>query len=137
MADNTPMSVNAKPLTIAFYVAFALWFTAMSYSGLGFYRWFIHPLVEGLFGLILWAILIAVLVAVVRRSVFLASLPWSELVTFSSAFAVFNLLWRLSPHSWDAFKITSLVVDIATPIIGAIGVAALVGEWRRAEQLSA
>lgn len=41
----------------------------------------------------------------------------------------------LSPSAWDAFKLTSIVLDMATPIIVALGQAAVVGELRRPVQV--
>ncbi|MFN3819089.1 MAG: hypothetical protein ACK4R0_08855 [Blastomonas sp.] len=126
-------------MTIAFYAAFALWFTAMSYSRPGFYSWLIHPFAQDALGLLLWGIFAAVVVAVAHRSIIAASMPWLDLVAFGCAVVVFELVWRLylSPDIWDAFKVISVVVDAATPIIGAIGVAALVGEWRRGRRHAA
>lgn len=139
LADVAVMSARKKSLTIAFYAAFALWFTAMSYSGPGFYGSLIHPFVQDVFGIVLWGIFVAVVVVVARRSISVASIPWLDLVVFGCAVVALDLFWRLylSPDAWDAFKVTSVVVDAATPIIGAIGVAALVGEWRRGRRLSA
>lgn len=132
------MSGRTKPLTIAFYLAFALWFIAMSYSGPGFYGWFIHPLAQLVLGLAMWVIFFAVVVVVSRRSLSLASVPWLDLAVFGCVLIALNLYWHLylSRHAWDAYKLTSIVVDAATPIIVAIGIAAFMGEWRQARQLS-
>ena len=132
------MNGRIEPLTITFYLAFALWFTVMGYSGPGFYGWLIHPLAQFVLGIVLCSIFFAVVVAVARRSLSLASIPWPDLAIFGGALVAFDLFWRLylSPHAWDAFKVTAAVVDAAAPIIAAIGVAALVIEWRRARQLS-
>jgi hypothetical protein len=133
------MSARTKSLTFAFYAAFALWFTAMNYSGPGFYGSLMHPVVQDVLCLLLWGIFVAVVVAVARRSISVKSIPWLDLVVFGCAVVALDLFWRLylSPNAWDAFKVTSFVVDAATPIIGAIGVAALVGESRRGRPHSA
>jgi hypothetical protein len=133
------MNARAKPLTIAFYVAFALWFTATRYSGSGFYGWLAGRFLQDAVSLLVWGIFFALIVVVARRSLRVASFPWADLVVVASGVAALDLFWRLylSRHAWGAFKLTSVVVDAATPIIGLLGIAALVGEWRRGQQLAA
>jgi hypothetical protein len=77
----------------------------------------------------------AVAIAVARRSMRTATIPWLDLAVFGLALLASDMFWRfyLSPHAWNAFKSISVLVDASTPIIGAIGVAALVGEWRRVQ----
>jgi hypothetical protein len=45
------LSIRAKPLTIAFYVVFALWFTATRYSSPAFYGWLLAPAVVNILAL--------------------------------------------------------------------------------------
>ncbi|MEN7536349.1 hypothetical protein [Aurantiacibacter flavus] len=133
LADTILMSGRTKPLTIAFYLAFAVWFIAMIYVGTGLYRWLIHPYAQIVFNGALWVTFIAIVVAVARRSLRLASIPWIDLVVFGCALVALDLFWRfyLSLHAWDAYKITSVMADAAAPIICGIGIVAFVGEWRR------
>ena len=133
------MTMRTKPLTVAFYVAFALWFTGTRYNLPGFYDWLLAPVVGT--GLMLGTIALFVMVVVlaVRRGLKVALFPWLDAVVIAGAMIGFDLFWRfyLSPFAWDAFKFTSMVLDIATPIILVLGVAAVLSEWRRPIQVVA
>jgi hypothetical protein len=135
LSDIALVSARRNSLTIAFNVAFALWFTAMSYSGSGFYGSLINSTAQDVLGLTLWSIFAAVVIAVARRSMRMATIPWLDLAIFGLSLLASDMFWRLylSPHAWDAFKFVSVLVDASTPIIGAIGFAALVGELRRVQ----
>lgn len=139
LPDAAPMSARAKPFTIAFYVAFALWFTATSYSSPGFYGWLLAPIVGNILGFSLIALFLVVVVLAGRRAVREASFPWLDLAVVGCAIIGFDLFWRfyLSPLAWDAFKLTSIAVDVATPLIAALGLAAVVYELRRPAQIVA
>lgn len=130
------MSARAKPFTIAFYIAFALWFTATRYSSPGFYGWLLAPIAGNVLGLSTTALFFAVVVLAARRAVREASFPWLDVAVVGCAIIGFDLFWRyyLSPLAWDAFKLTSIAIDIATPLIAALGLAAVVSELRRPAQ---
>jgi hypothetical protein len=138
MADVALVSARPKPSTIAFYVAFALWFTATRYSDPGFYGWLLSPIVANILGLSTIAIFLIAGVLAARRAIKAASFPWLDVAVVGCAIVGFDLFWRfyLSPMAWDAFKVTSVAVDIATPLVAAFGVVAVVSEWRRVQVLA-
>jgi hypothetical protein len=127
------MDARPNTLTIAFYVTFALWFTATRYGPPGIYSWVLAPSVVSVLSLgpiVLFSI-VAILAA--RRAVRAASFPWLDVAVVAGGIVGSDLFWRLylSPHAWDAFKLTSIAFDIATPLIVALGVAAVIGKVRR------
>ncbi len=133
------MTLRSKPLTVAFYIVFALWFTATRYSSPGFYGWVLAPVVATVLMLVPIALFLMVVVLAARRGGKAASFPWLDAVVIACAIIGFDLFWRfyLSPFAWDAFKLTSIVLDIATPVIVALGLAAVVSELRRPVQVIA
>jgi hypothetical protein len=133
------MSARAKPFTVAFYIAFALWFTATRYNSPNFYDWAFAPIVGNVLGLCTVALFFVIVGLAVRRAVRAASFPWLDVAVVGAAIIGFDLFWRfyLSPLAWDAFKLTSIALDIATPLIAALGLAAVVSELRRPAQIVA
>lgn len=127
------MSMRSKPLTVAFYVAFALWFTAIRYSSPSFYGWLLAPVVGKVLALGTIALFFIVVVLAAWRGVKVASFPWVEAAVIGCAIIGFDLFWRfyLSPFAWDAFKLTSIVLDIATPLLATLGLFAVSGELGR------
>jgi hypothetical protein len=111
------MFTRPNVLTAAFLIASALWFTASRYSPPSFY---------GSLGFAL-AILILTLVAAVMFVASRRALPWREIALIVGALGSFEALWRfyLSRTAWDAFKMTSIALDIGTPLIVLLGIAAL------------
>jgi hypothetical protein len=85
------------------------------------------------------ALFLIVVVLAARRGIKIASFPWLDAAAIACAITGFDLLWRfyLSPFAWDAFKLTSMVLGVATPIIVALGLAVVVGELRRPVQVAA
>ena len=136
LADTARMSMRPKVLTIAFYILFALWFTASRYSTPGFYDWLLTPAIGTMLMSGSIAMFFMVIVLAARRGVKEASVPWLDAAVIACAIIGFDLLWRfyLSPFAWDAYKLTSIVLDMATPVIVAMGLAAVVSEWRRSVQ---
>ena len=128
------VSTRTKPLTVAFYVIFALWFTATRYSSPDFYGWLLAPLVGDVLVLCTIGLFSVIVVLAARRGFRTASFPWLDATAIGCAIIGFDLFWRfyLSPFAWDAFKLTSVGLDMATPIIATLGMVAAVGEWSRA-----
>ena len=126
------MNARASTLTIAFYVAFSLWFTATRYSSPWFYGWVLAPSVGPLLGLGTIAIFFIVVVLAARRAVAAASFPWLDVAVVGGGIVGADLFWRfyLSPHTLDVFKLKSIAFDLATPLIAAFGLAAIVSELR-------
>ena len=126
------MTNRPSALTIAFYLAFAPWFTEERYTGGGIYAGLFGMIFAGLFGMIVANLLKLVVVAsflliialVVRRSIRAGSLPWRDASIFSLAIIGTDLFWRfyLSPYAWDAYKLASVVIDLASPLIVVLGV---------------
>lgn len=127
------MSIRATPITVTFYVAFALWGTATSYSSPSFYSWLLAPAAGTSLTLSVVGLFASVVILVARRGVRTAAFPWLDAALIAGAHLAFDLFWRfyLSPLAWNAFKLTSMVLDMATPIIVALGVAAVVSDARR------
>lgn len=127
------MTIRTKPLTIAFYIAFALWFTATRYSSPWYYSWLFSPVVGTVLMQAAITLFFMVVVLAMRRGVKTASFPWLDAAVIACAIIGLDLFWRfyLSSFAWDSFKLTSIVLDMATPIILALGMTAVVGEFRQ------
>jgi hypothetical protein len=125
--------MRTKPLTLAFYIGFALWFTATRYSSPSFYAWLLAPAVGVVLALGTIALFFVVVIVSARRGFVMASIPWADAAVIVCATIGFDLFWRfyLSPFAWDAFKLISILLDVATPMILALGLAAVVGEVKR------
>lgn len=138
MIDAARMSGN-RSLLVGYYVAFAVWFTATRYSAPTFYSWLLSPSVTAALTFATVALFIAVLVLVGRRAFKARSLPWLDATVLVGALIGLDLFWRfyLSPFTLDAFKLTSMTVDIATPLIVVLGLAAAFGLWRPRESVAA
>jgi hypothetical protein len=126
------MSMHARPLTVIFYFVFALWATAASYSSHSFYSVLIAPAVGTFLTLSAVGLFASVVILAARRGVRTAAFPWLDAAIFAGAVVGFDLFWRfyLSPLAWDAFKLTSMALDVSTPVIVALGVAAVLSETR-------
>lgn len=129
--DVARMSGN-KSFVISFYVAFALWFTATRYSPPSFYSSFLSPAVTAALTFTTVALFLAVLVLVGWGALKARSFPWLDAAVAVGAVVGFDLFWRffLSPLAWDAFKLTSIALGIATPLIVVLGVVAMFSLWR-------
>ena len=127
------MMARTNVLIIAFYVAFALWFTATRYSSPGFYNWVFARSVGDILSVSTIMLFFMVVALAAWRAVEAASFPWLDVAVVGGSVVGSDLFWRYypSPHAWDAFKLTSIVFDIATPLIAAMGMAVLVSELRR------
>ena len=125
------MSGN-RSLVVGYYVAFALWFTAIRYSAPAFYSRLLSPAMAAALVLAVVASFIAVLAQVGWRALKARSLPWLDAAVLVGAVVAFDLFWRLflSPLHWDAFKLISIAVDVATPLIVVLGLAAAFSLWR-------
>jgi hypothetical protein len=129
LGDAASVSAHPKTSTLAFYVAFALWFTAMSYSGPGFYAWQLAPIVQDVLGLAMFGVFFVVAVLVVRRSLRRATFPWLDIAVVAGAIVGFEVVWRFCRTlAWDAFKLASLGLDISTPLIFLLGLIAVSAE---------
>ena len=133
------MRARTHTVTIVFYVVFALWFTANRYGGSGFYSGLIAPIVAVALVVVTFALFCVIVLLAARRAFSEKSLPWADAIIFGCSIVAFDLFWRfyLSPHAWDAFKLTNFVVDAATPAVAFLGICAVVGEWKRNQRLVA
>ena len=118
------MTNRPSALTIAFYLALAPWFTEERYTGGGIYAGLFGMIVANLLKLVVVASLLLIIALVVRRSIRAGSLPWRDASIFSLAIIGTDLFWRfyLSPNAWDAFKLASALIDLASPLIVVLGV---------------
>ena len=130
------MQNRTVPLTIAFYIAFALWFTAISYGSPGFYSGLLSPVASKIlvFGTI--AVFFAVVILAAWRGFRTSTFPHLDVAVVGCAIIGFDLAWRfyLSQFAWDAFKIISIALDIATPAIAILGMFIVVSELKRSGQ---
>ena len=128
-----PMHLRKPPLAIAFYVVFALWFTALRYSSSSFYSWLLAPIAGKILAFGTIAIFFTIVILATWREVRAASFPWVDAATIGCAIVGFDLLWRfyLSHIAWSAFKLSSIVLDVATPVIAILGMFAVGSELRR------
>lgn len=136
LANGVNMLARPRPTTVAFYIAFALWFTATRYSGPGFYSWLVAPIVQDALGVVTFGLFCVIAILAARRALKAACFPWTDAVALGGSFVAFDLFWRLwlSSQAWDAFKLTSGIVDATTPIIAGLGIAAIIGEWKQSQQ---
>ena len=132
LGDAASVSARPNASTLAFYLAFAVWFTATRYSGPGFYAWQLAPVVQDALGVAMFGVFFVVTVLVVRRSIRTVTFPWLDVAVVAGAIVGFDLLWRFCRSlAWDAFKLTSFVLDVATPLIVVLGLMALSAELGR------
>lgn len=133
LTDAARMSARKTPVTLAFYVGFALWFTGTRYSSPSFYGWLLSPIVGDALELGTVALFLMVIVIVGRRAIRAASFPWLDVAVSGGAIAASDLFWRfyLSRDAGEAQKLTSIAVDVASPALAALGLAALLVELRR------
>jgi hypothetical protein len=117
------MSARINVLTTAFLVVVALWLTATRYSSPSFYG-----SLGSVFAVLIFALVVAVIVLPSR-----GALPWREVALAVAALMLFEGVWRfyLSRTAWDGFKLTSIALDVGTPLIVALGVAALLTARRK------
>jgi hypothetical protein len=106
-----------------------LWFTVLRYHGLGFYAWQFAPLVKDVLGFATFGAFVVVAALRVRRFIRTATFPWVDIALVGGAILGLDLLWRFCRSmAWDTFKLTSLGLDIATPLIVLLGLLSLKGE---------
>ena len=126
------MTNRPSALTIAFYLAFALWFTEERYAATGLYAglfgwlfgWHFGVIAANLLRVAIVVTLLSVAALVVRRSIRSGKLPLLDASILGVAIIGADLFWRfyLSPYAWDAFKLASVVIDLASPLIVVLGV---------------
>ena len=122
------MTNRPSALTIAFYLAFAPWFTEERYTGGGIYAglfgWHFGVIAANLLRVAIVVTLLSVAALVVRRSIRSGKLPLLDASILGVAIIGADLFWRfyLSPYAWDAFKLASVVIDLASPLIVVLGV---------------
>lgn len=132
------MKARPQALTVVFYLAFAVWFTAIRYGSPSFYSWLLAPVAQtilnvGMFGLFCLSVILAV-----TRGLGTHSIPWIDAAITGCALVGLDLFWRLylSRLAWEAIKLTSMALDIATPLVACLGVAALTIELRRTSRFA-
>lgn len=81
-------------------------------------------------------IFLTVVILAAWRGIKAARFPWVNAATFGCAIVGFDLFWRfyLSSGVWNAFKLTSMTLDIGTPAIAILGMFAVGSELRRPSQ---
>jgi hypothetical protein len=133
------MNINTKPLTVAFLAVFALWFTSSRYNPPSFYSWLLTPMVGNVLALWTCALFLLIVALVARRGIKVALFPWVEAAVIGCAIVGFDLFWRfyLSQFAWDAFKLTSIALDMATPAIAILGMFVVSSELKRSYQVIA
>jgi len=131
------MHIRATPLAITFYVAFALWFTAMRYGSLSFYSWLLTPFVDEGLVFCTVALFLAVVILVAWRGFKTSAFPRVDAVVAGSVIVCFDLVWRfnIGQFAWDAFKLISLALDIATPAIAILGMFVVGSELKRSARV--
>lgn len=132
------MTVQPRNVTIIFYFTFALWFTAMRYSGgPWFYAWLFVSIIQEALTFANYSLFCIIITFVVHRAIRTKRFPWTDAAILGSTFIGFDLFWRfyLSPKAWDAFKLTSLYLDEASPMIVCLGITALITELRLRQRL--
>lgn len=131
------MHIRATPLAITFYVAFALWFTAMRYGSQSFYGWLLTPFVGKVLVFCAVALFLAVVILVAWRGFKTSAFPRANAVAAASAIFCFDLIWRfnIGQFAWDTFKLISIVLDIATPVIAILGMFVVGSELKRSARM--
>lgn len=119
-------------LPLTFFVWFAAWAVTSSYVSVGYYRFELGEAAEMAFRLLTLCVAVAlVLVPFVQSSE--AQKPrWRYAALCLVTLLVAELLWRLVMNDvpWDFVKGLGILLDVATPALFALGVAAVVAEWR-------
>lgn len=127
------MHIRATPLAITFYVAFALWFTAMRYGSPSFYGSLLIPFIDEVLVFCTVALFLAVVILVAWRGFKTSAFPRVDAVVAGCAIACFDLVWRfnMGQFDWDTFKLISIALDIATPVIAILGMFVVGSELKR------
>ena len=124
-------SVRSLPFAVVFFLWFALWLVAGRYISVGFYGFAIGGTAE--LALALTTLLVALALVIVR--VLRPHRPsgrWNYAVLCIGFLSLAEVLWRLVMYHvpWDLLKGLAIVLDVATPALVAIGLAALALEVR-------
>lgn len=118
-------------VTIAFFMATAASFVAQWHVGIahGF------PVGPALSLVMLFSVL-AALAPSLTRTIRLRAWEWKPAAIALVALLAMELIWRwfLSPFP-DVYKRVALVIFSAEPVIVALGVVAVIAEWRRHRQI--
>jgi hypothetical protein len=127
------MQNRTSPLTIAFYVVFALWFTAISYSFPSFYDWLLAPVVGRILVYGTIALFCTVVVFAAWRGFRISTWPRLDFTVLGCAVLGFDLVWRfyISQFSLESVKLISIAFDVATPAIAILGMFVVSSEWKR------
>ena len=138
MVDVRPMHSRASPLAITFYVAFALWFTAMRYGSPSFYGWLLTPFVSEVLVFCTVALFLAVVILIAWRGFKASAFPRADAVVAGSAIVCFDLVWRFNVGQFagDTFKLISIALDIATPAIAILGIFVVVSFLKRSVRVT-
>ena len=128
------MLTNRRPafVTWIFLPSVAASRTQAAYVNVGFYRHQLGPVAEASLTLLFLVCFAAVLAASLRRSARGRAFEWPiPLIAFASFLAT-DLIWRwlVDPLPLQGFKIVAVVLDAATPLVAALGIAAALAEWR-------
>lgn len=131
--DVMRMQNRAMPITIAFYVTFTLWFTAISYSTPSFYSVLVSPVIGKMLVVGNLALFCTVVLLAAWRGFKTSTFPSLDITVVGCTILGFDLVWRfyLSQSAWDAFKLISIALDLATPAIAMLGIFVVSNELKR------
>lgn len=122
---------HLSPFAVGFFVWFALWFVAGRYVSVDFYRLTLGEAAQ--IGLELFTPLVALALMIVpfMRARAKRSSRWSNAILCIGLLAIVEVVWRMTNAlPWDFAKGLGIILDVATPALLALGMVAVVAEWR-------
>ncbi|GGL39459.1 hypothetical protein [Caulobacter rhizosphaerae] len=118
-------------VTIVFFMATAASFVAQWYVGIA------HGFPVGpALSLAMFLSVLGALIPSLIRTIRLRAWEWAPAAIALAALLAMDLIWRLflSPFP-DVYKRVALVIFGAEPVIVALGIVAVIAEWRRHRQI--
>ena len=116
-----------------FLLGFAPWFISNTYVGVSFYRDAIGSVVESILALCIYLSFAAVLIASLLLSVRKRRIEWGAPLLAAILLLIAYLWWQyvITPLPTNGFKLIAAWLDIMSPLIAILGLAAVSHEWRQ------
>ncbi len=129
MEAQTPKPTR---LTLIFYAAFAASHVQDRHTSPYFYRWVVGEWFQIALALLILAAFLMVVFGALTRSLRHRRFPWAHAASAFGALVTAELIWRYGVNSLPGmgFKDVAIALDIAKPVVLALGLAAILSERR-------
>ena len=122
----------SKPtrLTLLFYASFAVSFVQGRYTSPEFYRWVVGELFQTAIDLLILASFLIVIFGALTRPLRHRRFPWAHAACAFGLLVAAELIWRYGVDRLPGmgFKDVAIALDIAKPVVLALGLAAILSE---------